>query len=79
MGILENRAPVECQEAWGTWGCQGPKEREELWDSQVSLEKQASQVFMVSKEIRESQVIQKAQDQDHQDPRENQDCQVSWE
>lgn len=22
MGILENQAPVECQEAWGTWGCQ---------------------------------------------------------
>lgn len=45
------------QEAWGTWGCQVLKERRELWDSQVYLEDQASQDFMVSKEIRESQVI----------------------
>lgn len=79
MGILENRAQGERREAWGTWGCQGPKERGELWDSQVSLEKQASQVFMVPKEIRVSRVIQKAQGQDRQDPRENQDCQVPWE
>lgn len=33
---------------------------------------------MVSKEIRESQVIQKVRGQDHQDQREIQDCQVTW-
>lgn len=78
MGILENQDPVECREAWATWGYPGPKERGELWDSQVSLEEKASQVLMVSEEIRESQVIQKGQGQDHQDQRENQDCQVTW-
>lgn len=78
LGTLERQDPVVCQEAWATWGCQDPKERGELWDSQVYLEDQASQVPMVSKEIRESQVIQKVQGQDHQDQRENQDCQVTW-
>lgn len=57
LGILENQGHLACQEAWGTWGCQVLKERRELWDSQVYLEDQASQDFMVSKEIRESQVI----------------------
>lgn len=43
------------------------------------MEDQAFQVFLVSKEIRESQVIQKVQGQDHRDQREIQDCQVTWE
>lgn len=79
LEILEKQDPVVCQEAWAPWGCQGPKERRELWDSRVHLEDQASQVSMVFKEIRESQVVQKVQGQDHQDQRENQDCQVTWE
>lgn len=78
LGILERQDPVVCREAWATWGCQDPKEKGELWDSQVYLEDQASQVSTVSKEIRESQVIQKVQGQDHQDQRENKDCQVTW-
>lgn len=68
-----------CQEAWGTWGYQVLKEQGELWDSQVHPEDQASQVFMVSQETRESQVTQKVQGQDHQDQREIQDCQVTRE
>lgn len=69
---------MACREAWGAWGCQVLKEARELWDSQVYVEGQASQDFTVSKEIRESQVILKVQGQDHQDQRENQDCQVMW-
>lgn len=34
---------------------------------------------MVDKEIRENQVTQKTQGQDHQDQRGIQDCQVTWE
>lgn len=34
---------------------------------------------MVSKEKRETQVIQKVHGQDHQEQRETQDCQVMWE
>lgn len=67
MGILEKQDHVEVQETWGTWGCQVLKDTGDLWDYQVSLEDQASQVFTVSKETRESQVIQQVQGQDHRD------------
>lgn len=77
--MLENQDYVVYQEAWGTWACQVLKEKGELWDSQVEQEDQASQVFTVSREIRESRVIQKVQGQDHQDQRGIQDCRVKWE
>lgn len=79
LGVLGSQGHVVSQEPWGTWACQVLKEKGGLLDSQVWLEHQACQVLAVFKEIRESQVMQKGQGQDHQDQRGIQDCQEMWE